>query len=126
MSESEAGGPDEATMQAVGITPSEITRRRLALRWSKADLADHAGITRRSVYNAEKDHVGEQVAAAIEAALDAGEAEQLRADEPEMATVRYTLSTSKGEVDIVVTANRELIPDLDLGAVVREALRRDP
>jgi len=110
----------------VASNPTEITRRRVALRWSKRDLAERAGVNERSVYNAEKGHVGDVTAAAIQAALDAGEDERLHADEPEMATVRYTLSTAKGEVDIVVTASRDLIPDLDLGAVVREALKRDP
>jgi DNA-binding XRE family transcriptional regulator len=126
MSEPPTPPADRSTIQGVGITPGEITRRRLALRWSKADLAERADITRRSVYSAEKGHVGEQVTAAIEAALEAGEDEQAHADEPEMATVRYSLSTAKGDIEIVVTANRDVIPDLDLGAVVREALKRDP
>lgn len=126
MNEPKSPQPDETTIAGVALNPAEITRRRLALRWSKGDLAEHAGITARSVYNAERGHVGEQVSAAIEEALIAGEDEKAHADEPEMATVRYSVSTAKGDIEIVVTANRDMIPDLDLGAVVREALKRDP
>lgn len=97
------------------INAAEVKRRRLALGWSQEQLAERAGMTSKSVSNAEHGKIGEAYAARLMAALDKGEEERRKADQPELET--WTLELDG--VRVVVTGERGKLQALDLNAFIR-------
>lgn len=100
------------------IDAEQVKRRRMALGWSRDDLGERAGVTGRTVYNAEHGKVGESAAVRIMDALDAGEAEKLEAERPDLETITVEIDGMK----VVVTGDREKVDRIDLNALLR---RRD-
>jgi DNA-binding XRE family transcriptional regulator len=97
------------------IDAEQVKRRRMALGWSRDDLGERAGVTGRTVYNAEHGKVGESAALRIMGALDAGESERRHADEPSLSTITVEIDGMK----VVVTGVREKLDQLDLNALIR-------
>lgn len=107
------------------IDAKEVRRRRQALRWSQEDLAERAGLTGRTVSNAEHGKVGEAAASRIMTALDQGEAELLAASQPEMVSVEQIITTADGPVRVVVTGARDSVSRMDFTHLIAGALRKD-
>jgi transcriptional regulator with XRE-family HTH domain len=97
------------------IDPAQVRERRLRLGWSQEDLAERAGITGRTVSNAEHGKIGDATALRITMALDAGEAEKLEAARPDLETITVEIDGMK----VVVTGDREKVDRIDLNALIR-------
>lgn len=107
------------------IDAEAVRRRRALLGWSQDELAERAGMTGRTVSNAEHGKVGEATAARILAALDQGERERRKASEPDMVTVTQTIDTSRGQISVTAVVRRDQVGRVDLMAAVRRILEDD-
>ena len=102
-----------------------LEMRRRDLGWTQAELAQRARVSHRTVQNAEAGHVGDRTYAAIVRALESGEQDKGRDQEPDMATVTYVVEAADGPIRVVVTARRDVVGRLDFTALVAHALDAD-
>jgi DNA-binding XRE family transcriptional regulator len=104
------------------IDGEAVERRRHALHWTMRELAERAGVSERTVWNAEQGRVGKASAAAIESALAAGEAAQRAKQEPPMTTSTFIIEGPHGPVTVTVTGDPASISRLDMRPLVRDIL----
>ena len=106
--------PDIIGLVSTTYDPVELQRRRDALGWSRTQLADKAGVSEKTVYNAEHGRLG-RTAPRIVDALEQGEADKLAAEQPDLVT--WTVEIDG--VRLVVTGVRDRLQELDLNALVQ-------
>ena len=107
------------------IDGADVRRRRQALRWSQDELAERAGLTSRTVSNAEHGKVGDAAAVRIVGALVEGEAERDAASKPRQVSVSQTIDTGTGEVHVTVTGDVDSVGGLDFTRLITELLRKN-